>query len=205
VLFRSVADYFDKAYELEQALEKSGKTEMLALIRDVLPKHVRAVFVTQSEPLGLGHAVLCARPVIGDEPFAVLLPDDLIWNRHGKGALRQMTELAAENDAGVIAVQDVPRDKTGSYGIVARSEAHTYELQSLMRLSDAVFCLKKKNTKNTALNNKTHSITITIPPKLPDYNHAYEIVIHRAPHLISQTYSASCRLSSLLLHTLSNS
>ncbi|MDP1696254.1 MAG: UTP--glucose-1-phosphate uridylyltransferase GalU [Xanthomonadaceae bacterium] len=115
----AVADYFDKAYELEQALEKSGKTEMLALIRDVLPKHVRAVFVTQSEPLGLGHAVLCARPVIGDEPFAVLLPDDLIWNRHGKGALRQMTELAAENDAGVIAVQDVPREKTGSYGIVA--------------------------------------------------------------------------------------
>src|SRR3546814_4150266 len=95
---------------------------MLALIRDVLPKHVRAVFVTQSEPLGLGHAVLCARPVIGDEPFAVLLPDDLIWNRHGKGALRQMTELAAENDAGVIAVQDVPRDETGSYGIVATDD-----------------------------------------------------------------------------------
>lgn len=115
----AVADYFDKAYELEQVLEKSGKTEMLALIRDVLPKHVRAVFVTQSEPLGLGHAVLCARPVIGNEPFAVLLPDDLIWNRHGKGALRQMTELAAERNAGVIAVQDVPREKTGSYGIVA--------------------------------------------------------------------------------------
>lgn len=115
----AVADYFDKAYELEQALEKAGKTEMLALIRDVLPKHVRAVFVTQSEPLGLGHAVLCARPVIGNEPFAVLLPDDLIWNRQGKGALRQMTELASERNAGVIAVQDVPREKTASYGIVA--------------------------------------------------------------------------------------
>ncbi|PIQ37146.1 MAG: UTP--glucose-1-phosphate uridylyltransferase [Lysobacterales bacterium CG17_big_fil_post_rev_8_21_14_2_50_64_11] len=115
----AVADYFDKAYELEQALEKSGKTEMLALIRDVLPKHVRAVFVTQSEPLGLGHAVLCAKPVIGNEPFAVLLPDDLIWNRRGKGALRQMVELAGERAAGVIAVQDVPREKTGSYGIIA--------------------------------------------------------------------------------------
>ena len=74
----AVADYFDKAYELEQKLEKTGKSELLALIRDVLPRHVRCVFVTQAEALGLGHAVLCARPVIGDEPFAVLLPDDLI-------------------------------------------------------------------------------------------------------------------------------
>src|SRR3546814_1114067 len=114
-----------------------------------------------------------------DEPFAVLLPDDLIWNRHGKGALRQMTELAAENDAGVIAVQDVPRDKTGSYGIVAtdsfdgragriramvekpspeqapstlavvgRSDEHTSELQSLMRTSYAVVCLKNITTSS---------------------------------------------------------
>jgi len=115
----AVADYFDKAYELEQKLEKSGKSELLALIRDVLPAHVRAVFVTQAEALGLGHAVLCARPVIGDEPFAVLLPDDLIWNTEGAGALRQMTELATRENASVIAVQDVPREQTGSYGIVA--------------------------------------------------------------------------------------
>jgi UTP--glucose-1-phosphate uridylyltransferase len=114
----SVADYFDKAYELEQKLEKSGKSELLALIRDVLPRHVRAVFVTQAEALGLGHAVLCARPVIGDEPFAVLLPDDLIWNT-GHGALRQMADLAERESASVIAVQDVPREQTGSYGIVA--------------------------------------------------------------------------------------
>jgi UTP--glucose-1-phosphate uridylyltransferase len=118
----SVADYFDKAYELEQKLEKKGKSELLALIRDVLPAHVRAVFVTQAEALGLGHAVLCARPVIGDEPFAVLLPDDLIWNQGGPGALAQMTELAARENASVIAVQDVPREQTGSYGIVATSE-----------------------------------------------------------------------------------
>jgi UTP--glucose-1-phosphate uridylyltransferase len=114
----SVADYFDKAYELEQKLEKSGKSELLALIRDVLPRHVRAVFVTQAEALGLGHAVLCARPVVNDEPFAVLLPDDLIWNR-GPGALRQMVQLAEAEQASVIAVQDVPREQTGSYGIVA--------------------------------------------------------------------------------------
>jgi UTP--glucose-1-phosphate uridylyltransferase len=114
----AVADYFDKAYELEKKLEKAGKSELLALIRDVLPPHVRAVFVTQAEALGLGHAVLCARPVIGDEPFAVLLPDDLIWNT-GPGALKQMTDLAAAENASVIAVQDVPREQTASYGIVA--------------------------------------------------------------------------------------
>ncbi|MBW8313254.1 MAG: UTP--glucose-1-phosphate uridylyltransferase GalU [Rhizobium sp.] len=114
----SVADYFDKAYELEQKLEKAGKSELLAVIRDVLPRHVRAVFVTQAEALGLGHAVLCAQPVVGDEPFAVLLPDDLIWNK-GPGALRQMADLAEKESASVIAVQDVPREQTGSYGIVA--------------------------------------------------------------------------------------
>jgi UTP--glucose-1-phosphate uridylyltransferase len=114
----AVADYFDKAYELEQKLERAGKTEQLELIRNVLPKGVRAVFVTQPEALGLGHAVLCAKPVIGNEPFAVLLPDDLIWNR-GPGALKQMADAAQASSASVIAVQDVPRAQTGSYGIVA--------------------------------------------------------------------------------------
>ena len=114
----AVADYFDKAYELEQKLEQAGKHEQLELIRNVLPRKVRAVFVTQAEALGLGHAVLCAKPVIGDEPFAVLLPDDLIWNR-GKGALAQMAGAASATGRSVIAVQDVPRENTGSYGIVA--------------------------------------------------------------------------------------
>ncbi len=114
----AVADYFDKAYELEQKLEKSGKAEQLELVRNVLPPHVRAVFVTQAEALGLGHAVLCAKPIVGDEPFAVLLPDDLIWNR-GPGALKQMADAAQASGASMIAVQDVPREQTGSYGIVA--------------------------------------------------------------------------------------
>ncbi|MFE0499432.1 UTP--glucose-1-phosphate uridylyltransferase GalU [Lysobacter soli] len=114
----AVADYFDKAYELEQKLERSGKTEQLELVRNVLPEGVRAVFVTQAEALGLGHAVLCAKAVIGDEPFAVLLPDDLIWNR-GPGALKQMADAAEASGASVIAVQDVPREQTASYGIVA--------------------------------------------------------------------------------------
>jgi UTP--glucose-1-phosphate uridylyltransferase len=114
----AVADYFDKAYELEQKLERAGKQEQLELVRNVLPKGVRAVFVTQAEALGLGHAVLCAKPIIGDEPFAVLLPDDLIWNR-GPGALKQMADAAQAAGASMIAVQDVPREQTGSYGIVA--------------------------------------------------------------------------------------
>ncbi len=119
----AVADYFDKAYELEQKLEASGKHEQLELVRNVLPAGVRAVFVTQAEALGLGHAVLCAKPIIGDEPFAVLLPDDLIWNR-GHGALKQMVDQAQATGSSMIAVQDVPRDQTGSYGIVA-TEAFT--------------------------------------------------------------------------------
>ena len=114
----AVADYFDKAYELEQKLEKAGKHEQLELIRNVLPPHVRAVFVTQAEALGLGHAVLCAKPVVGDEPFAVLLPDDLIWSR-GDGALKQMADHAQATGGSAVAVQDVPREQTASYGIVA--------------------------------------------------------------------------------------
>ena len=119
----AVADYFDKAYELEQKLERSGKAEQLDLIRNVLPPGVRAVFVTQAEALGLGHAVLCAKPIVGDQPFAVLLPDDLIWNR-GPGALKQMADVAEASGASVIAVQDVPREQTGSYGIVATDSFH---------------------------------------------------------------------------------
>jgi len=113
----AIADYFDKAYELEAKLQEKGKDELLALVQGTLPRHVRAIFVTQPEALGLGHAVLCAKPVVGDEPFGVVLPDDLIWNK-GKGALRQMAELAQSANAGVIAVEEVPHSDTDKYGIV---------------------------------------------------------------------------------------
>ena len=118
----AIADYFDKAYELEAKLAQSGKNDLLAMVQGTLPKHVRCVFVTQPEALGLGHAVLCAKPVIGDEPFGVILADDLIWNGSGgaarPGALRQMAELAAIENAGVVAVEEVPHDQTDKYGIV---------------------------------------------------------------------------------------
>jgi UTP--glucose-1-phosphate uridylyltransferase len=113
----AIADYFDVAYELEDKLERAGKKELLALVQGVLPKHVRCIFVTQAEALGLGHAVLCAKPVVGDEPFGVILPDDLIWNL-GKGALRQMAEFAVAEKASAIAVEEVPHDQTDKYGIV---------------------------------------------------------------------------------------
>ena len=114
----AIADYFDKAYELEAKLQEKGKDELLALVQGTLPRNVRAIFVTQPEALGLGHAVLCAKPVVGDEPFGVILPDDLIWNK-GKGALGQMAELAqGQNAAGVIAVEEVPQNETDKYGIV---------------------------------------------------------------------------------------
>ncbi len=118
----AIADYFDKAYELETELSARGRDEMLALVQGTLPKHVRCVFVTQPEALGLGHAVLCARPVIGDEPFGVILADDLIWNGGAgagrPGALRQMAAVAAREQAGVLAVEEVPREQTDKYGIV---------------------------------------------------------------------------------------
>ncbi len=114
----AIADYFDKAYELEAKLQEKGKDELLALVQGTLPRNVRAIFVTQPEALGLGHAVLCAKPVVGDEPFGVILPDDLIWNK-GKGALGQMAELAqSQSAAGVIAVEEVPQNETDKYGIV---------------------------------------------------------------------------------------
>jgi UTP--glucose-1-phosphate uridylyltransferase len=123
----AIADYFDVAYELEQKLERAGKQELLALVRNVIPKHVRCVFVTQSEALGLGHAVLCAKPVVGDEPFGVILPDDLIWTSPsqagGAGALRQMAEFATKDNAGAIAVEEVPRADTQKYGIVDAEKA----------------------------------------------------------------------------------
>jgi UTP--glucose-1-phosphate uridylyltransferase len=118
----AIADYFDTAFELEYKLERSGKHDLLHAVRNVIPKHVRCVYITQSEALGLGHAVLCAKPVVGDEPFGVILPDDLIWNQ-GKGALRQMAEFAAQDNAGVIAVEEVPRSETHKYGIVDAEKA----------------------------------------------------------------------------------
>jgi len=114
---RSIPDHFDKAYELEAELEKNDKHEMLALVQNILPSDVACIYIRQAGPLGLGHAVLCAKPVIGNEPFAVLLADDLI-DGNGKGCLKQMVEIYSRFNSGVVAVEPVPKDETHRYGIV---------------------------------------------------------------------------------------
>lgn len=114
----AVADYFDTAYELESRLEADGKLDKLSVVRNVLPASVQAVFVTQPDPLGLGDAVLRAASVVGNQPFAVLLPDDLIFTR-GPGVLAQMFDEARRLNSAVIAVQNVAIDEVGSYGIAA--------------------------------------------------------------------------------------
>ncbi|MFT4563051.1 MAG: UTP--glucose-1-phosphate uridylyltransferase [Gammaproteobacteria bacterium] len=114
---RSIPDHFDKAYELEAELEKNNKHEMLALVQDILPPDVACIYIRQAEPLGLGHAVLCAKPAIGNEPFAVLLADDLI-DGDGTSCLKQMVEVHSHFNCGVVAVEPVPKDETHRYGIV---------------------------------------------------------------------------------------
>lgn len=118
---RSIEDHFDRDPELERALESTGKQDLLDVVRRILPAGVSCVYIRQGEPLGLGHAVLCARPAVGDEPFFVHLPDDLI--RAPVGCLAQMREQYQRTGASVLAVEDVPRDKTSSYGIVDVDDA----------------------------------------------------------------------------------
>ncbi len=89
---RAIPDHFDKAYELEAELEKAGKEALLQIVRNILPSNVSCIYIRQSEPLGLGHAVLCARPAVNEEDFAVILADDLI-DGGGRGCLRQMVDI----------------------------------------------------------------------------------------------------------------
>jgi UTP--glucose-1-phosphate uridylyltransferase len=119
---RAIEDHFDKAYELESELEAAGKQALLDVVRNVIPKNITCIYIRQSEPLGLGHAVLCARPVVGNEPFAVLLADDFMDTAAGqKPVLAQMTDVYAYEKCSVLAVQDVPRANTRQYGIVSSS------------------------------------------------------------------------------------
>ena len=113
---RAIEDHFDKAYELETELERKNKGELLDMTRSVLPEGVRCIYTRQAEPLGLGHAVLCAQPVVGDEPFAVILADDLMDSE--PPALARMAEIFARENASLLGVEEVPRDQTQSYGIV---------------------------------------------------------------------------------------
>ena len=114
---RIIRDHFQPNERLERELEQRGKQELLELVKDIPPPGTVCRYVIQHEPLGLGHAVLCARPLLGDEPFAVILPDDLI--HHAESAcLQQMTGIYRKTNASVVAVENVPRDQVSRYGIV---------------------------------------------------------------------------------------
>jgi UTP--glucose-1-phosphate uridylyltransferase len=117
-----IMDHFDKAYELEKELESKNKTALLELLRSIVPPNVSFVFIRQPEALGLGHAVNCARPVVGDEPFAVILADDLVENG-GRGCIAQMVELYNQQKCSILAVERVNPADTGSYGIVNTGES----------------------------------------------------------------------------------
>jgi len=114
---RAIADHFDVSYELEMELEKGGKTESLELVRKILPSHVHAVYIRQPQPLGLGHAVLMARSVVGNEPFAVVLADDLI-DGGAVSCLEQMNHIHARYGCSVLGVEEIPQQETHKYGIV---------------------------------------------------------------------------------------
>ena len=113
---RAIEDHFDKAFELETELSERGRENLLELVRDIVPKHVTCTYVRQSEALGLGHAVLCARAVLGGEPFAVILADDLIDAE--VPVLRQMADVFDREERSVIAVQPIPIQDSRSYGII---------------------------------------------------------------------------------------
>jgi UTP--glucose-1-phosphate uridylyltransferase len=114
---RAIEDHFDTDAELEQALTDSGKDDLLRSIQDIVPKGVSCIYIRQGKPLGLGHAVLCARAAVGNEPFFVHLADDLIAGT--PGCLSQMAKEHAEHGGSVVAVETVPPESTSSYGIVA--------------------------------------------------------------------------------------
>jgi UTP--glucose-1-phosphate uridylyltransferase len=117
---RAIEDHFDTAYELESELEAGGKTELLELVRSLSPADMDCSFVRQPRSLGLGHAVLCAQPIVGDEPFAVLLADDLMTGEEGgPGVLAQMVQVFAQVRTSVLAVQEVPLEHVRRYGVVA--------------------------------------------------------------------------------------
>ncbi|HEC15628.1 MAG TPA: UTP--glucose-1-phosphate uridylyltransferase GalU [Sedimenticola sp.] len=128
----SITDHFDTAYELESELEARGKDELLKVVRGIVPPHVSCIYIRQAMPLGLGHAVLCAQPVVGDEPFAVVLADDMI-NDGGAGCLAQMVEAFANAGCSILGTEQVAAEETDRYGIVdAEGEGPLLEVKSIV-------------------------------------------------------------------------
>jgi UTP--glucose-1-phosphate uridylyltransferase len=124
---RSIEDHFDKAYELEAELKSAGKDKLLQIVQNVLPADVSCIYLRQAQALGLGHAVLCAKPVVGNEPFVVILADDLV--DANPGVVAQMIEQYEKYQCSILAVEEVPREETNKYGIVATALGPNGELR----------------------------------------------------------------------------
>ena len=132
----AMENHFDKNYELEERLKESGKLEQVKMIQDIADM-ANIYYIRQKEPKGLGHAVLCAKSFIGDEPFAVLLGDDVVVNKEGKPALKQLIEQYGKTSASVIGVQTVDKKDVSKYGIVEPSKSHPAKGR-LVKLTDMV-------------------------------------------------------------------
>jgi UTP--glucose-1-phosphate uridylyltransferase len=133
---RAIEDHFDTDTELEQALMASGKTDLLESIRNIVPSGVTCIYIRQGEPLGLGHAVLCARPAVGDEPFFVHLADDLIAGE--PPCLKQMADDYQNHGGSIVAVEEVPYEETSSYGIVGLDDngSQSQRMKSIVEKPD---------------------------------------------------------------------
>lgn len=129
---RAIEDHFDSMPELEAELEAKNKEEQLRAIRGILPSHVNCIYIRQPAPLGLGHAVLCAAPVVGNEPFAVLLADDLIDGT--VPVTRQLVQVAHSCGGSVLGIQNVERHETNRYGIISGSQINeeTWRLDAMV-------------------------------------------------------------------------
>ncbi|MGA9854268.1 MAG: UTP--glucose-1-phosphate uridylyltransferase GalU [Gammaproteobacteria bacterium] len=130
---RAISDHFDRAYELETELSLRGRKHELALVQDIVPEHVTCVYIRQAEALGLGHAVLCAEPVVGNEPFYVVLADDLIAG-DDRSPLQQMKDVYESYGNSVIGVERVAREATGRYGIITPDPVaeHLYRIKHIV-------------------------------------------------------------------------
>src|SRR3981081_901021 len=129
---RAIEDHFDKAYELETELERKSKGGLLEMVRSVLPEGVRCIYIRQAEPLGLGHAGLCAQPIVGEEPFAVILADDLMDSQ--PPAMARMGQIFTREGASLLRGEEVPKEQTQSYGIVTidRMQDDTARIHSIV-------------------------------------------------------------------------
>ena len=134
---RAIADHFDKAYELEHELAAKQKTKLLEIVHNIVPDYVSCIYLRQAEALGLGHAVNCALPVVGDEPFAIILADDLI-DGENKSCLSQMVDVYEYQGRSVLGVERVPQEDTNKYGVVKATnlDKNVYKIEEIVEKPD---------------------------------------------------------------------